>query len=364
MAHDETSPVYRLADGVRLHRTGDEIRFRKGVWSHNEATLRLIDQPVPVAAFLSAACEALARGGEADLASIGRELDAAAEELSQYQAVFESLKHQQFVRDATQKSAAQMVAALLGGSISGFEAQIASPRPALFFTDSDYARASASALAGEIGLPLDVLDADVVRALATADLTSRTDAVDYIEAASRYEKIIQPYTCVLGCMASPNLSILRNLNRLLIRVEKPLILGLIDGPFATALSTLATDTGCFECFEQRMLARLEDLAAYHDFVNATAGAVPVSGAWAVPQLHALVSVVVSEAFLFSTVGMMRLAGRVVNVYLPLLEIQTQDLLRVPYCPACGHVARAQMNELYTSTRRLVNDMLGKITVEG
>jgi hypothetical protein len=62
--------------------------------------------------------------------------------------------------------------------------------------------------------------------------------------------------------------------------------------------------------------------------------------------------------------MMRLTGRVVNVYLPLLEVQVQDLLRVPYCPACGYVARGQMNEMYTSTKRLVSDMLGRIAIEG
>ena len=160
------------------------------------------------------------------------------------------------------------------------------------------------------------------------------------------------------------MSFLRNLNRLLIRLEKPLILGLIDGPFITALSTLATDTGCFECFEQRMLARLEDTAIYQQFVDATAGVTAASGAWTAPQLHALISAVISEGYLYATVGMMRLAGRVVNIYLPLLEIQVQDLLRVPYCPACGYVARAQMNEMYTSTKRLVDDMLHRITVEG
>jgi thiazole/oxazole-forming peptide maturase SagC family component len=165
-------------------------------------------------------------------------------------------------------------------------------------------------------------------------------------------------------MAAPDLSLLRNLNRLLIRAEKPLILGLIDGPFIAALSTHATETGCFECFEQRMLARLEDTAVYQQFVQATAGISATGGPWLAPQLHMLVSTVISEAYLYSTVGLMRLAGRIVNVYLPLLEIQVQDLLRVPYCPGCGYISRAHMNEMYTSTKRLVTDMMAKIKVEG
>src|SRR5947209_1204817 len=151
---------------------------------------------------------------------------------------------------------------------------------------------------------------------------------------------------------------LRNLNRLLIRAEKPLILGMVDGPFLVVFSALANETGCFECFEQRMLARLEDTAVYHDFIRARAQG-EGNDIWRAPQMHTLVSAVLSEAYLYTTLGLMRLAGRLINVYLPLLEIQIQDLLRVPYCPACGHIAQAKMDELYTSTRRIVNDLVRK-----
>src|SRR5262249_6876375 len=141
-------------------------------------------------------------------------------------------------------------------------------------------------------------------------------------------------------------------------------MGLIDGPFISALSTFATETGCFECFEQRMLARLEDTLVYHQFVQATTagGGAAASGPWLSPQLHVLTALVISEAFLWSTLGMMRLAGRSVSIYLPLLEIQVQDLLRVPYCPACGFISKAHVNEMYTSSKRLVADMMAKIDV--
>jgi thiazole/oxazole-forming peptide maturase SagC family component len=126
---------------------------------------------------------------------------------------------------------------------------------------------------------------------------------------------------------------------------------------------MATDTGCFECFEQRMLARLEDTQVYHQFVQATGGAA-ATGPWLSPQMHVLTSLVLSEGFLWSTMGLMRLAGRAVSIYLPLLEIQVQDLLRVPYCPGCGFISKAHMDELYTSSKRIIADMMGKIEVEG
>lgn len=364
---NRSARVYALNEGVRVFRSGDEIRFRKGVWSFNEAIVRLTGQGESVVRFFGAVYEELARGREADADAIGGEVGASAEEIASYCGLLENLKRQQYLHDADQRDVARVVSALLGGNLSGFEQYVGTPRTALFFSDSVYARDAAKNLAKEVGLPLDVLADDVLRDIAQADLTTRTDAVQHMETMTRLEKVFSSYACVLGCVASPNLSLLRNLNRLLIQAEKPLILGMIDGPFVSVLSTLATQSGCFECFEQRMLARLEDTVVYHRFVESTLGAVSSGGSagpWLAPPLHLLTSAVLSEGYLYSTLGMLRLAGRIINIYLPLLEIQVQDLLRVPYCPGCGFISKAEMNEMYTSSKRLVADMMGKIELEG
>jgi hypothetical protein len=67
--------------------------------------------------------------------------------------------------------------------------------------------------------------------------------------------------------------------------------------------------------------------------------------------------------MYSSLGMTRLSGRMISVYQPLLEIQVQDLLRVPHCPACGFISKAQVDEMYTSSKRILTDMMGKIEVE-
>jgi thiazole/oxazole-forming peptide maturase SagC family component len=361
---DETPRVYALKEGVRVFRSGEEIRFRKGVWNYNEAVVRLAGHDERIVRFFGAVYEALAQAREVDPAAIALEIGASGEDLASYRDFLESLRAQQFLHDTQERDVTRTISALLGGSFAGFEERVGTPRPVLFFADSDYALGAARSLAKETGLPLDILDGETLQALAAADLTTRTDAIQYMEAVSKLEKIFHPYSCVIGSVASPNLSLLRNLNRLLVRAEKPLILGLIDGPFVSVLSTLATETGCYECFEQRMLARLEDTVVYHEFVKAAAGRSPVAGPWSSPQLHILTAAVISEGYLYSTIGMLRLAGRIVNIYLPLLEIQVQDLLRVPYCPACGFISKSRMNEMYTSSKRLVTDMLAKIKVEG
>jgi len=361
---EKTPRTYVLAEGVRVFRSGEEIRLRKGVWSHQEAIIRLAGQEAQMASLLVAIYELLMQGRAVDLPALSRELGVESELSGRCQELLESLRQRQFLRDPAQRATAQEISALLGGSLGGIEEQARTPRPVLFFADTDYALAAAQTLAREMGLPLDVLDDEMLRTLGAADLTTRTDALEHIKMVETLEKALLPYSCVLGCVASPSLPLLRNLNRLLVHSERPLILGLVDGPFLSILSTLATETGCFECFEQRMLARLEDTLVYHQFVKATAGFSRVGGGWLSPQLHSMTAMVLSEGYLYATLGMMRLAGRVLSVYLPLLEIQVQDLLRVPYCPACGFIAKAQMKEMYTSSKRLVDEMLAKLHVEG
>jgi len=353
--------IYALNEGVRVFRSGDEIRFRKGVWSFNEAIVRLTGQAEPVVRFFGAFYERLIAAGQVDVDVLAVELGSTAEALASYCELLDNLKRQQFLHDGAERDVTRVVSALLGGNLSGFEQYVGTPRPVLFLADSPYARRAAQAIAAEVHLPLDFLDEETIRALAQADLTTRTDAVATMEALGRFEKIFAPYACVLGCVAAPNLTLLRNLNRLLVQAEKPLILGLIDGPFLSVLSTLATQSGCFECFEQRLLARLEDTVVYHRFVESAAQA-PAPGPWLAPAVHMLTAAVLSEGYLYSTLSMLRLAGRIINVYLPLLEIQVQDLLRVPYCPACGFISKAQMNEMYSSTKRLVDEMLTKVEI--
>src|SRR5262249_36970021 len=150
-----------------------------------------------------------------------------------------------------------------GGSLSGFGPYVGTVRPVLFFADSNYAKNAAATIAGQIELPMDMLDDNVLSTLIKIDLTTKTEALELTRQIENLQRYFAPYSCVIGCLGSPNISMLRNLNRVLIKVEKPLILGLIDGPFATVLSLVPQQSGCFECYEQRLMARLQDTLVYH-----------------------------------------------------------------------------------------------------
>src|SRR5262245_66184630 len=79
-----------------------------------------------------------------------------------------------------------------------------------------------------------------------------------------------------------------------------------------------------------------------------------------PLMHSLAVQVLFEGLMVSRIGKAKLAGRALNTYVPLMEIQVQPLLRVPFCPACGFVARARMEEMYPSSRKIVDRLVDRI----
>src|SRR5262249_30541463 len=134
-----TPRAYALGDGVRVFRSGEEVRFRKGGWSYNEATLRLAGQGERVQRVFGAVFEAFLHGQDADAEAIAREAGLGPEELNACCAVLDNLASQQYLRDPRQPDATRVLRALLGGTLSGFEADVTNPRPVLFFSDSPYA---------------------------------------------------------------------------------------------------------------------------------------------------------------------------------------------------------------------------------
>ncbi|HLP58332.1 MAG TPA: hypothetical protein VK186_05855 [Candidatus Deferrimicrobium sp.] len=365
-AENELKNVYLLKEGVRIFYNNDEeIRFRKGIWSFNEAILRLHGQEEPVKRFFIRVIDELLKNDRVDLQMIAAEQGTGAEQLRSYTDILENIRNQGFLYTESDKEVTRIVTSLLGGTMSGFENYIYDAKPVLFISDNEYAKEAAKLIARQINLPLDIIGNETFTDLARMDLTTKTEAVEYLKASEKYRDQFSLYSCVLVSLAAPNISMLRNLNRILIKLQKPMILGFMDGPFMTLLSTVVTQTGCFECFEQRMLARLEDTVVYHKFVEFTRSHAQNKDAdfkttLFAPPSHILTASVITEGFLYATFSMLRLAGRVINIYLPVLEIQVQDLLRVPYCPACGFISKSQMNEMYTSSQRVVNEMLSKI----
>jgi thiazole/oxazole-forming peptide maturase SagC family component len=258
------------------------------------------------------------------------------------------------------------IVGILGNEGPEFHRGSGTARPIVLLTDSAYGRQCARQLANDLGLPLEIVSEDVQKSLRSIDLTSRLDAVAQGRLIERFKPYFAQCAAVLGSFVDPDIPLLRNLNRLLVELEKPLVLGLIDGPFLTVISTKPPQTGCFECFEHRILARLEDSQAYEAYVSAQRGAEGSGDATSHSDAltaHLLTTAVLAEGVLYATLGMSRLAGRCASIYRPLLEVQMQDLLRVPYCPACGNISRLKMRELYVSSRAIVKHLLSGVELD-
>jgi thiazole/oxazole-forming peptide maturase SagC family component len=229
-----------------------------------------------------------------------------------------------------------------------------------FASDSASATEYVSAQAAALGVKVRILPEEFMRLLASADFTSGMGGLAAADAMAALDGVAGHCDSLVVCVSRSSILALRNLNRWVCRVGKPVVVGLVDGPFATVAGAESPRTGCLECFEQRSLARLEDHIGYHAFVGAGQAGGGAARANGVESL--LCAFLVNEAVLLNTLGTSRFIGRALSVYLPTYEMQAQDVLRIATCPACGHVARDIAQEINFSSRvvvdRHVRDALG------
>ena len=240
---------------------------------------------------------------------------------------------------------------LLGGTDDYVTNGGSSGKPVLFFADTQSIKDYAVMLAKEINLPMAVMTEEDFQRIEAVDLTTKFDAYGTRQQLESVRQIVEPFGCIVGCSERPHIIFLRNLNRVLLQTTQALSLSLLDGPFTTVFTIKPPETGCFECFEQRLLARMEEMPTYHQFVAQTTDLPRLeTKIHASPLMHSLAAQALFEGLMVQKIGKAKLAGRVLNTYVPLMEIQVQPLLRVPFCPACGFVAEARMEEMYSSSK--------------
>lgn len=351
----------------------NQIRLRIGIWNYDDAGLDLSNETEEFKMCIREIFAKMESGQGITYDNLDEYAITPVEKGTIIQ-LLDELKSAGVVCSAYERSLAHQVATTLLGNIyfdQEFEQEENLQNPILeqnnekkllFFADNDYAKTTAKHLAEEMDLAIDVMDENMFLELGRIDLTTNIDAFTTIKTINYYKEIMKPYLGVIGCLRHPSVLFVRNLNRVTWELEMQVTLAFMDGPFMSILSTTPPKTGCLECFELRNLARIEDHISYHRFVEAEKVHKKRMqiGKGAIPLLHLLTNMVISEGFLMNVLGTSRFSGRVLSVYLPTLEIQVQDLLRAPFCHACGAVAKSKLQETNVSSRVMIDDIITKV----
>ncbi len=355
---------YCINDSLRIFDNGqNEIRFKLGLWNYNEAVLDLKNEKDEFKISLREILKKLRLGMEVSEKSV-HDMDITDESKNNILNILNGLSLAgMLINDEQRKLSNEITMSLLGDYKYFIREDLVNSngRKLLFISDNTFSNSMAKLLIEEMELNMDIASESVINAIRDVDLTTNIDAINIIENINAIQELIKDYEGIVLCLKRPELTMIRNVNRVAIKREIPVICSFIDGPFITAFSTNYPKTGCLECFEQRTLTRLEDHISYHAFENFKfSNETKDMNKGIIPVLNTITNLVVSEAFLLSNYGTSKFENRVLNIYVPTLEIQVQDLLRVPYCPACGNVSKAKFQELNVSSRTVVDNIIDSI----
>ena len=331
----------------------DVIRLRWGIWNFQEAALDLSRESPGVR---KAMLDFFAKltSGKSTPSSFENDPDLSAIEAANLEMVINELRQTGFLNfDRPEDHGTQMARALLGNldlyrDAGSFEARVA------FASDSTSAVDYMESQVPRLGISVDALPASFMQSLHDADFTSGMGGLPEVDRLELLCKQLEIYDSMIFCISRASILALRNLNRVMLKIKKPMIVGLIDGPFVTVTGCDVPATGCLECFEQRSLARLEDHVSYHQF--ARSGAIGASSSGQANGVESLLcATLLNEAVLLCKMGVSRFIGRALSTYLPTYEMQAQDVLRIPTCPACGHVSRDISEEINFSSRVVIDE---------
>ncbi len=362
---EKESLKYALQEDVRFFVSDKEIRLRKGIWNYEEGCLPLEEYGADYVKCLKEVFELLDTRGFSM-----NELDAyllEPYEREQAETMLQQLIEAGFVISHDEKTLHQRITKAITGGLELFEEDLdvssGDVKPLIFCTDEEYVRQKWQDMAPRFKVESRFLSEEQMAALRKSDLTTCIDALTTIEETAKMSEWIKGAAAVVICMSELSVTFMRNVNRLSIKEKIPVILSFIDGPTITLLASTPYKTGCLECFERRAMARMEDHVQYIRFVEGMKGKEAKANkdhSCQIMLLDLLANLSFTEGYMFVRVGASRFSGRLLSIYLPTLEIQMQNILRVPFCEACGFVANAQFDELNISSRRIIDDFSSRV----
>lgn len=348
---------YRIDSDVRVLFNGaNEIRIRSGLWNYNEAILDLSPYSEAMQNATKELIDSL-RGDGFSYEDIDK-FSIEDQDKQQLKELLDGLAGAGMIYGSENDNLNASITDILLGKIKeSLVPEDFKSSEVLFISDCEFSIKTAKELCEQMKLTLAYEDLDFINKIASYDLTTNYDALKTEKGLAEISRMVKDYDAFVISLKHTNMKFLRNLNRVAIELKKTMTVGMLDGPFITVFSTRPPSTGCTECFENRILARLEDHRLYEMYVSEDKLEDQKINPAKVLLSNMLTSLLLSEAYLIHTYSMTKFEGRVLSIFVPTLEIQTQDLLRVPYCPACGNVSKAQFEEMNVQSRVIVDELL-------
>ncbi len=351
--------IFVLQDGVRsLYNGTNEIRLRKGMWNYDEAEIEIGAFSDNFKDFFHDMIDKFSSKDGFNPELIKRSsLDD--EEKTLLNSLISQLESGGYICDINHREINQELSrALLGYSFAGSEYLVSHEASnVIVFTDSSEAKKTAQDLSHLLNLNLTFPDEKVVQDLTDCDLTTKVDGLVTEDILNRLKLDFNKYKVILVCVKNISSKLMHNLNRISLECNIPMVVTFIDGPMISMLSVKPLETGCYECFEARSLARIEDHILFHKFDEYGKGRKMEENPCLIPLMNFLMNIALTECYLYSRYRTSRFEGRLLSIFVPTLEIQVQDILRVPFCPACGFVAYEQLKEKNISSRKFIDDIV-------
>ena len=357
----------KLYDSVSIFfNSDDEIRFRKGIWNFEEASLTLNDLEDNMREVVMFIVKELLDDKLISFDDIVKKFSLNEKDSNLLNDIINSLIGNRFLEyDDKKNNMLNMVYEFIGEYFYDIpdESKVQKNK-IIFITDNDRLKEYAKLASEDLYMNVDMMSSDDIKRIEKSNITDTTYAIENIETQKELLKLFDGISCVVVSVEKPRLNLLRNINRLLLEKSIPIVISILDGTFLNITTIKGKETACYECFENRVVARNESLTVYNNFVKQTMNfKIKNKKTYITPILQSFTSIALYEAFLFAAIGKCKLAGRVINVYIPSIEIQIQDLLRVPFCPACGHISRAKYNEMYTSSKEVIEKFSSKVILK-
>ncbi|MGT2888515.1 streptolysin associated protein SagC [Streptococcus didelphis] len=348
---------YQLNSNVRIVQFNDTFCFRKGLWDFNEAVLDLTNEPQALKEIYYRIISDLFKGLVIDTDIYEKELDS--ELYTKLIEVITALYYSDILMYEDDYALQENVMKVLTGNFHFIAeaGQSEDKAPILFISDSQYVDDSAALLAEQLGLTMHIASDELKMTIQQTDVTSRLDALEHHRNMNSLSEKLKDYQSILICQERLNITMLRHLNEISVALKKQLVLGFVDGPFIHACTLNPPHTADFDSLERRVLARLQDHTLYQHYASQI---LPprqnVSRAY-LPLLNILMNLVVSEAFIISQTGSSKFEGRLLSIYMPSLEIQVQDILKMSNSQSQGALAKLRYEDQQISTREMVKELL-------